>query len=86
MKAKSQLQCVIAALLLLLLCAGVSAAHTSPLTDHFLVDLHEGGEQEAKQLAKEYGFAGATKVKSSPFYLQPDTVLIYVCAARSARS
>lgn len=41
------------------------SAHSSLLTQHYLVDLQEGGDQEATQLAQEYGFAGARKLPFS---------------------
>lgn len=56
------LECVITGMALLCASISASADNRPVLTGHFLVDLHEGGEQEAKQLAKEYGFGGARKV------------------------
>ncbi|MEE6474483.1 hypothetical protein FKM82_010398 [Ascaphus truei] len=48
---------------LLLLCVNFFAsAERAILTNHFLVDLHKGSEEEAKQLAAEYGFSGARKL------------------------
>uniref|UniRef100_A0A8C5MCN3 Neuroendocrine convertase 2 n=1 Tax=Leptobrachium leishanense TaxID=445787 RepID=A0A8C5MCN3_9ANUR len=48
---------------LLLLSTSISASAEGPvLTDHFLVDFHEGGEEEARQLAAEHGFSGARKL------------------------
>lgn len=35
------------------------------LTDHFLVQLHEGTDEDAHQLALEHGFRSARKVSSN---------------------
>ncbi|XP_063104726.1 neuroendocrine convertase 2 isoform X2 [Cavia porcellus] len=48
----------------LLLCVMVSASSEGPVfTNHFLVELHKGGEDEARQVAAEHGFG----VRKLPF-------------------
>lgn len=48
----------------LLLCVMVFASAKRPVfTNNFLVELHEGGEEEARQVAAEHGF-GVRKVRS----------------------
>ncbi|KAF7477425.1 hypothetical protein GHT09_011501 [Marmota monax] len=47
----------------LLFCVMVFASAEKPVfTNHFLVELHKGGEEEARQVAAEHGF-GVRKVK-----------------------
>uniref|UniRef100_A0A674J745 Neuroendocrine convertase 2 n=1 Tax=Terrapene triunguis TaxID=2587831 RepID=A0A674J745_9SAUR len=48
-----------------LFCPGLlllASAEIAVYTNHFLVELHRGGEPEAKQLAAEYGFSGVRKL------------------------
>lgn len=48
----------------LLFCVMVFASAKRPVfTNHFLVELHKGGEEEARQVAAEHGF-GVRKVRS----------------------
>ncbi|KFO29032.1 Neuroendocrine convertase 2 [Fukomys damarensis] len=48
----------------LLFCVMVSASAERPIfTNHFLVELHKGGEEEARQVAAEHGFG----VRKLPF-------------------
>ncbi|EHB18809.1 Neuroendocrine convertase 2 [Heterocephalus glaber] len=48
----------------LLFCVMVSASAERPIfTNHFLVELHKGGEEEARQVAGEHGF-GVRKRKN----------------------
>lgn len=47
----------------LLFCVMVFASAERPVfTNHFLVELHKGGEEEARQVAAEHGF-GVRKVR-----------------------
>lgn len=47
----------------LLFCVMVFASADRPVfTNHFLVELHKGGEEEARQVAAEHGF-GVRKVR-----------------------
>uniref|UniRef100_A0A674JCD5 Neuroendocrine convertase 2 n=1 Tax=Terrapene triunguis TaxID=2587831 RepID=A0A674JCD5_9SAUR len=51
-----------------LFCPGLlllASAEIAVYTNHFLVELHRGGEPEAKQLAAEYGFSGVRKVRKA---------------------
>uniref|UniRef100_A0A6I8PEE0 Neuroendocrine convertase 2 n=1 Tax=Ornithorhynchus anatinus TaxID=9258 RepID=A0A6I8PEE0_ORNAN len=49
---------------LLLLCALIFASAERPVfTNHFLIELHKGGEAEARRVAAEHGFSGVRKVK-----------------------
>lgn len=51
----------------LLFCVMVFASAERPVfTNHFLVELHKGGEEEARQVAAEYGF-GVRKVRAFAF-------------------
>lgn len=52
-----------AALLLLLLLLFLGApARGTVYTNHFLVELHGGGQAEAERVAAEHGFGGVRKV------------------------
>lgn len=43
----------------------LASAEIAVYTNHFWVELHRGGEPEAKQLAAEYGFSGVRKVRAA---------------------